>query len=443
MNNDWLDIGVLEDYLDGKLDAKTMNKVEREALEDPFVAEALAGLSASPKRSLASISLLQKQLKERVAEHHVAKKTKVITWQRLSIAATAAVLFISVSIIFWMKEVARENQLAKQGKEIDISIKPENPVLAGPSAPTAAGSTAVKGSVADAAVAGAALAKNRHNQAKPSAKAKKAVSPESPASAAAVALAGPVLASSSVIAADVVAKDATVEKALEAAKTNSYATNARKRAVTNSVVVIGPTQSPAAAAVMTAEQNAYASPMAKSVRLRGVQVPAITGKVVSRTDGQPLAGAEVRIVQASPGIVAVTDSNGQFKIPADSLMKDYTIAVSHPGFAPNRLVARLNAPVEVLLNKQMMIGSAFIPVGGWQKYNQYLEENNRLTKEHTLGATVQVSFLIGKDGKPYDFKILRTPGEKYDKEAIRLISAGPGWEQPVNPEGRVQVGVKF
>ena len=51
MNKDWLDIGTLEDYLDGKLDTKTMNRVEREALEDPFVAEALAGLSESPKRS--------------------------------------------------------------------------------------------------------------------------------------------------------------------------------------------------------------------------------------------------------------------------------------------------------------------------------------------------------------------------------------------------------
>jgi anti-sigma factor RsiW len=124
VNNDWLDIGVLEDYLDGKLDAKTMNRVEREALEDPFVAEALAGLSASPKRSLQSISLLQKQLQERIASQQESKKTKVITWQRLSIAATAAVMFIAVSIVFWMKETAHQNQLAKQPKSVDVTIAP-------------------------------------------------------------------------------------------------------------------------------------------------------------------------------------------------------------------------------------------------------------------------------------------------------------------------------
>ena len=125
VNNDWLDIAVLEDYLDGKLDAKTMNRVEREALEDPFVAEALAGLSMSPKRSLESLSLLQKQLHERVAEHHSAKKTTVITWQRLSIAAAAAVIFISVGIIFWMKQVNYQEMASKQPKKIDVNIAPK------------------------------------------------------------------------------------------------------------------------------------------------------------------------------------------------------------------------------------------------------------------------------------------------------------------------------
>lgn len=125
MNKDWLDIGVLEDYLDGKLDAKTMNRVEREALEDPFVAEALAGLSESPKRSLQSISLLQKQLHERIAQHQTVKKTSVITWQRLSIGAAAAVMFIAVSIMFWMRENNHQKELAGQPKKIDVNIAPE------------------------------------------------------------------------------------------------------------------------------------------------------------------------------------------------------------------------------------------------------------------------------------------------------------------------------
>jgi hypothetical protein len=115
VNKDWLTTDVLEDYLDGKLDASEMHQVERHALEDPFVAEALAGLSASPKRSLQSISLLQKQLHDRVAQQKTHQKQAVVTWQRLSIAATAAVVFIAVSIIFWMKDNASREQQSQQG----------------------------------------------------------------------------------------------------------------------------------------------------------------------------------------------------------------------------------------------------------------------------------------------------------------------------------------
>jgi hypothetical protein len=114
VSKDWLTTSVLEDYLEGNLDAPAMYQVERHAMEDPFVEEALAGLMASPKRSLQSISLLQKQLHERVAQQKTHQKQAVVTWQRLSIAAAAAVIFIAVSIIFWMKDNAARSDYAKQ-----------------------------------------------------------------------------------------------------------------------------------------------------------------------------------------------------------------------------------------------------------------------------------------------------------------------------------------
>ncbi|WP_431293252.1 hypothetical protein [Pedobacter sp. P26] len=117
MNNDWLDIDVLEDYLDGKLDAKAMHFVERQALEDPFVAEALEGLKQSPKRKQ-TLSILQKQLYDRVSEKPIKRKLWGITTQRLSIAATATVAFIAVSILFFMRETNRRNaELTAHKKE--------------------------------------------------------------------------------------------------------------------------------------------------------------------------------------------------------------------------------------------------------------------------------------------------------------------------------------
>ena len=121
-NNGWLDIDVLGDYLDGKLDAKAMHSVERLSLEDPFVAEALAGLSISPKRGQ-SLSLLQKKLQDRIAQKPVAQKRWQITSQRLSIAAAAAVLFVTVSLLFWMRESSNRKQIASStSKKVEVAI---------------------------------------------------------------------------------------------------------------------------------------------------------------------------------------------------------------------------------------------------------------------------------------------------------------------------------
>lgn len=125
MNSDWLDIDILEDYLDGKLDARAMHKIEKQALEDPFVAQALAGLSESPKRARGSVSLLQKQLYERISQQQVQKKETVFTWQRLSVAAAAAVMFISVSILFFMREKENREQQAKgHTKKVEVNMAP-------------------------------------------------------------------------------------------------------------------------------------------------------------------------------------------------------------------------------------------------------------------------------------------------------------------------------
>lgn len=128
-NNDWLDIDLLEDYLDGKLDSKAMHQIEKQALEDPFVAQALAGLSESPKRALNSVSILQKQLYDRIAAQEVVKKESVYTWQRLSVGAAAAVMFITVSIIFFMREEEHREQLTKtrnQPKTVEVNLAPSS-----------------------------------------------------------------------------------------------------------------------------------------------------------------------------------------------------------------------------------------------------------------------------------------------------------------------------
>lgn len=415
MNKDWLDIAVLEDYLDGKLDAKTMHRVEREALEDPFVAEALAGLSESPKRSLNSISLLQKQLQERIAEQHITKKRAVITWQRLSIAAAAAVMFIAVSVVFWMKEDNRRKQMAALPKKTEVTVaqvKPETPVQA---------KAADKAPVA-------------------------------------------------------------IEEAIASVKKESYAVlkNKKKPAVSaiepanpviNETVVM--------AAPQADEKKAVA---VSSFSLRGNTMNfgnsnAITGTVVARDDGKPLAGVNLKI--SGTNLSAVTDANGKFIINSDTLVKGNVIA-NYIGFKPAEFKLNANQPANFVLvpesnslNEVVVVGSATkakalttgsitvvsgkdtgeplsrgnimirgtnsntgaaygvsAPDGGWEKFGAYLKKNNRFRNEAKIGQSVILTFTVSKKGKPENIKVLKGIAEKYDQEAIRLIQKGPKWAQP-------------
>ncbi|RZK49505.1 MAG: hypothetical protein EOO99_05810 [Pedobacter sp.] len=98
---DYSDIDVLEAYLLGDLNAKDSYEVEKLCLQDPFVAQALEGLKQS-KHLRYNLSLLQKQLQQKVVQKDNKKKWQ-ITSHRLSIGSAAAVLFISVGILFWFK----------------------------------------------------------------------------------------------------------------------------------------------------------------------------------------------------------------------------------------------------------------------------------------------------------------------------------------------------
>lgn len=430
MNKDWLDIGVLEDYLDGKLDAKTMNRVEREALDDPFVAEALAGLSESPKRSLQSISLLQKQLHERIAAHQSVKKTSVITWQRLSIAATAAVMFVSISIMFWMRENNHQKELAGRPKKVDVTIAPTIPAVEAPAVQAA-----------------------------------------------------PVIASSS---ADQV-REKEIDRAVKAAKINTYAARVKK-----TVAVPVPQAAPqqlnevAIVAYGTQQKQRITGAVSSLAILDAGNI--LSGKVVAQDDGKPLPGVSVRMIGTH--LTAVTDINGEFKIKADTSVKEGELRVNYIGFKAKELLAKANQPVNVSLvpdnsalnevvvvgygnakkkelaidsdkvnnalagktagirirgmstlpNKKAMISN---PVEGWDKLWTYLELNNAFKNEKKTGQVVEVSFKIDKDGRPIDVKVEKGADEKYEQEAIRLILNGPKWEKPEKARSRMTFTIDF
>ena len=110
---------MIKQYLDGKLDPSEMHKLEKQALEDPFLSDALEGYKhvSFPGPQL---SLLQMQLEERIAQQHENKNNFYFSWQRLSIAATAGVLLVLATILFWMKFTPATGG----AKQVEVTLSP-------------------------------------------------------------------------------------------------------------------------------------------------------------------------------------------------------------------------------------------------------------------------------------------------------------------------------
>jgi hypothetical protein len=437
--NEWLDIDVLEDYLDGKLDAKTMHKIEKLSLDDPFVAEALAGLSQSPKRTQ-TLSLLQKQLKERIAQKPVAAKRWRITSQRLSIAAAAAVLFVAVSILFWMKENNRQQFLAEQNKKVDINIAPKTAAVPF-STDTVEPSTTLKTTTS--------IKQGNSNQmAKARSIASTADRISKPEAAIAVAKGQP-------IADSVMATFASINGKVTERKQDEQA-------------IAEPQQSTAALKKAEVVRERALPGKAKGIHvetnpgLRNV-TGIINGRVYAKNDGLPLPGAIVKI--AGTNKATTTNTKGEFTLPADSSTQSLSIA--YLGFTSKEIKAQANQEVSVgleeanaMLNEVAVmpkgdaysamalpayaLQSFYYPIGGWEDYQAYLKNNNGLTKDGLQGKDVELKFEVKDNGSPTKIVVVKSQGKLLDKEAVRLLKDGPKWiPSHKDKRGTAQLIVKF
>ncbi|MFD0940022.1 carboxypeptidase-like regulatory domain-containing protein [Pedobacter boryungensis] len=415
--NEWLDNDVLEDYLDGKLDAKTMYKVERLSLEDPFVAEALAGLSESPRRNQ-SLSLLQKQLQERIAQKPIEKKRWTITSQRLSIGAAAAVLFVTASVLFWMKESSQPKINSNAPKNVQIKVAPEVPSKAVEPTPL------------------------------PNLEADKAV-----------------------VVAKVNSKTKNNIPAIATKPSVTVASAAPQQPILSDEVAQAEARQESIAKVMAAEKREQESKaiVASSLasKVAGVQINAassksINGRVVSLEDGLPIPGAAVKLTNGNAS--TTTDVNGEFTLSVDSGVHNQKLDIRYIGYNSKNVSASVNQNLVVALEpdtkslsevvvtrsnptkaKRSSVNSIKVtpqPEGGWDNFELFLKNNNRLFKGEVSTKSVTLSFEILNE-RPSQIKIVKGLTKAENEEAIRLVSAGPNWVIPANSSTKMQLVIKF
>jgi len=100
--------------------------------------------------------------------------------------------------------------------------------------------------------------------------------------------------------------------------------------------------------------------------------------------------------------------------------------------------------------KRMTFEEPAEPEDGWPAYNSYvlnnlnLPDKMELRKQGQVGEnTVEVSFEVSKTGDPVNIKVEKSLCDKCDKEAIRLIKDGPKWKRKGKKGKRTTVTVPF
>ena len=109
----------IHNYIQGLMSREEMHALEREALEDPFLADALEGYKLQQGVDTKSLSLLQQRLDRRVAAHVQQKNRFFFNGQRLAIGMAAAVLFVVGCTLLLMRHLPSHSD-STQVTEVEL-----------------------------------------------------------------------------------------------------------------------------------------------------------------------------------------------------------------------------------------------------------------------------------------------------------------------------------
>lgn len=494
---------LIRQYLAGELDDKAMHALERQALDDPFLAEALEGFDQHSPDQQIHLDDLQARLAARIAE---SRQTKVVPmYYRWAAAAAILLLVTSGAWWIWNQQLPKERPIVKVEEQHADSTAAATPYANTMDSSHAADQVADKASAKEAETAAAQLDKVPAPAivAAPAAQETvPAVAPVKPAltqrkAAAKGITPAPQIASTEAIAANnaansapaasdakqlpapdntiMYAKPAPPLSQLRIAKGEEVTADVQKKNLNTGVPdtttgnLTNVLQGKASGVVVTKRQPK------EKIMIRGMASPSVTnsrfliGKVSDQTSGNALPGVTVA-VPGRPHLATVTNAQGEFALQVDT-GRAVDLSLSYIGFdnkqlrvSPNDnnlniVLAENNKSLAetVVVGKGVMTGRdpdseapAYRrpePAKGWKEYQEYLKKNTiypDTEREKNTSGNVRVSFKVMPDGSLQDFKIIKSMGAAFDEEAIRVIKAGPSWTPASDYQpARIKLKVPF
>lgn len=433
----------IERYHENSLSGAERNALEKKALSDPFLADALEGVeSVSPE----DFSKDLKELSEKVRHQQVKPR-----FTALRIAAGILVLISACSLFYYYSLPSSALSQAEKSAE---------PLVNGDS---------VSAGVEDSTSALLTMAK-----AEGPAEADKHSPDQSPSKGLAKVIQGnPADTISSKGAAGEVQKTETQSRAT--VRTEEEKSDILVKAISDDkkegLAEVQPLTSPAGAGIESKSTGQVSRrAKAKDASVLTYDYKTISGKVTAAEDGSPLPGVNVTIKGSAVG--TVTDVRGNYSLSLNS--GNPRLVYSYIGLQTYEINPEGKSTLDVQMSEDVSQLSEVVvvgrspdtdlrddltrvpvvrlaaPAGGLRAYNKYLNDNLRYPEqalENKIKGKVTVQFTITTGGNLTEFNVLKGLGHGCDEEVIRLVKEGPKWnpstEDDVPVESEVKVKMKF
>ncbi|MBO9731869.1 MAG: TonB family protein [Chitinophaga sp.] len=383
--------GLIRQYLAGELDDKAMHDLERQALDDPFLADALEGYASHAPEQQSHQADLVSRLEARVAPEKGKVRALYYRW-----VAAAAILLLMFSAGWFLWEQQQHAPIAGVTPPAASSVPDSQPQgessaisPAVPAPPALASADQPAKKVTPPAPAAGTLAKED-----------RVAAAEEPAPAAI-----PEARAYSPVPAPVNKSVETVpvtapEKKQEPAHENYFKVPADAKKEKNGL-----------------DGNANAGNL--DTQSKNLNEVVITGYGVQRKRYSTAASTTIRGMS-----VIQKDSASSVERALQGTVAG--VSVTNEGNADDEVVYHAPAPIV-----------------GETAYDNYLRTKT-VNPDNKYNGTVRVSFTVMPDGSLQDFKILRHLNDACDAEAIRVIKDGPAWAPASDRKpAKVKVRVKF
>jgi hypothetical protein len=375
----------IDRYHSGKMSDQERHALEKAALDDPFLADALEGYAFTPTAS-ADLANIQSRLNERLNTNKVIPFYRQYRW--LSVAAIIVVLVGAGWLVFSISGIRNESY-AVTPRNDQKQNEPRQSTLSSPNRDdtTKTGATLKYQARTAQPPAISAPAKNnnsalvtkpyRSNQLKEQPRVKTE-------------------------AASALAANNTVQPEVA---TGSFSNN------TNSG--LARSMSPDPRANNISQGYSKVTPTAKDV---ASTAPAVDGRQ-----------------QGAIGIDTIKNMTVvMHPLPPDSLGMSEVVVV---GYGTKKKTAANVYHPEVVID-------TLEPEEGYDSFDDYIATNLNVPDEYKTKAIpgeVQLSFDVDRHGQPTNITVVKSLCQKCDEEAIRLLKEGPKWKKKKDKKGKLTI----